>query len=265
MRNEWYVVAFSHEVDTTRPLLRYCCGDRIILRPPMGLLVALYDRCPHRGSPLSLGKIAEDTLQRGYRRFPVDGVRPMRARAEPGDDRSRIAARSYPARRSRRVRLALARSFQETADPVLLPDRFRVRARPARMVGEALSDARDQGKLFAALRESARHLAYLVPAWHRLDGGRMGHSTFGIESEGRIVQPIRAPARYAYAVEREVQYGLRGITTFDRQLESIKPSCRPHIVRNTFTFPRLRPDHALHARINVMPITPSRENEPASS
>jgi len=29
LRNEWYVVAFSHEVDDRHPLLRYCCGDRI--------------------------------------------------------------------------------------------------------------------------------------------------------------------------------------------------------------------------------------------
>jgi phenylpropionate dioxygenase-like ring-hydroxylating dioxygenase large terminal subunit len=70
MRNEWYVLAFSHEVDATRPLLRYCCSDRIVLfRAANGSPVALYDRCPHRGSPLSLGKITEDTLQCRYHGF----------------------------------------------------------------------------------------------------------------------------------------------------------------------------------------------------
>jgi hypothetical protein len=43
-------------------------------------------------------------------------------------------------------------------------------------------------------------------------------------------------------------------------LESIAYLPNLHVVRNTFTFPD-RPDHAPHVRINVMPITPSRENE----
>ena len=97
LRNEWYVVAFSHEVNDYRPLPRYCCGDRIVLfRTAHGAPVALHDRCPHRGSPLSLGRIVEDTLQCAYHgfRYGVSGqcVRvPSQAMIVP-----ELGVRSYP-------------------------------------------------------------------------------------------------------------------------------------------------------------------------
>src|SRR5271170_3644045 len=70
IRNAWYVVAFSHEVGREHPLQRYCCEDRLVLfRTEGGDPVALHDRCPHRGSPLSLGKVAGSAIQCAYHGF----------------------------------------------------------------------------------------------------------------------------------------------------------------------------------------------------
>jgi vanillate O-demethylase monooxygenase subunit len=71
-RNHWYVIAFSHEVG--RELLhRECLGDPVVLyRTENGEAVAMLDRCPHRGMPLSMGKLIGDVVQCGYHGFEYD-------------------------------------------------------------------------------------------------------------------------------------------------------------------------------------------------
>jgi len=260
LRNEWYVVAFSHEVDTARPLLRYCCGDRIVLfRSANGAAAALYDRCPHRGSPLSLGKIAEDTLQCAYHGFRYDAsgqcVRvPSQAAIVP-----ELSVRSYPVVEKGGF-VWLWPGASEAADPGLLPDcsefgldRPGWSAKPYLM----LAIKANYSLLFENLLDTS-HISFLHGT--ALDGGRMATSTFLIESEGKIVRIVRELKGDTPTPSNEKQYGLRGITAFDRKLESIAYLPNLHIIRNTFTFPD-RPGHPPHVRINVMPITPSRKNE----
>ena len=73
--NQWYIAAFSHEV-TRQPLARTLLGKPVLLyRTEAGAAVALHDRCPHRGLPLSMGKLVGDDVQCGYHgmRFRPDG------------------------------------------------------------------------------------------------------------------------------------------------------------------------------------------------
>ncbi len=192
IRNEWYVVGFSHEVDTTRLLLRYCCGDRLVLfRTANGVPVALYDRCPHRGSPLSLGKIAEDTLQCVYHgfRYGASGrcVRvPSQTAIIP-----ELSVHSYPVVEKGGF-IWLWPGASEAADPVLLPDcsefgldRPGWSAKPYLM----LEIKANYSLLFENLLDTS-HISFLHGT--ALDGGRMATSTFRIESEGKIVRIIRA-------------------------------------------------------------------------
>ena len=54
------------EIDD-KPLGRAVCGERIVFyRGPDGRATALEDWCPHRGAPLSLGRVAEGKLVCGY-------------------------------------------------------------------------------------------------------------------------------------------------------------------------------------------------------
>jgi vanillate O-demethylase monooxygenase subunit len=73
--NEWYVAAFSNEIN--RELLpRILLDKRIVFyRTESGLPVALADRCPHRAFPLSKGSLEGDTIVCGYHglRFDTDG------------------------------------------------------------------------------------------------------------------------------------------------------------------------------------------------
>src|SRR5438105_127104 len=64
--NAWYVACTPAEIDD-KPLGRMICGARMVLyRGPQGEAAALDDFCPHRGAPLSLGRVVEGKLVCGY-------------------------------------------------------------------------------------------------------------------------------------------------------------------------------------------------------
>lgn len=65
-RNYWYVAASSHEIER-RPLGRILLNEPVVFfRKQDGTVVALDDRCPHRGYPLHKARLIEDTLECGY-------------------------------------------------------------------------------------------------------------------------------------------------------------------------------------------------------
>lgn len=65
-KQAWYVAAMPAEIDE-KPLGRTVCGERIVFfRGPDGQAAALEDWCPHRGAPLSLGRVVEGKLVCGY-------------------------------------------------------------------------------------------------------------------------------------------------------------------------------------------------------
>lgn len=96
-KNQWYVAAFSHEVEAGKPLRRILLETPVLLyRTEGGQAVALYDRCPHRGAPLSIGKQVGDEIQCGYHgiRFGQDG-RCKHVPSQPGTPAAMSVA-SYP-------------------------------------------------------------------------------------------------------------------------------------------------------------------------
>jgi vanillate monooxygenase len=66
IKNTWYVACTADEIDE-KPLGRTICNERIVFyRAVQGKVAALEDFCPHRGAPLSLGKVTEGKLTCGY-------------------------------------------------------------------------------------------------------------------------------------------------------------------------------------------------------
>ena len=64
--NAWYVACTPQEIDD-KPLGRTVCRQRIVFyRGADGAVVALEDWCPHRGAPLSLGRVVAGRLVCGY-------------------------------------------------------------------------------------------------------------------------------------------------------------------------------------------------------
>ena len=65
-KNAWYVACTPNEIDD-KPLGRRVCGEAIVFfRGADNQVAALEDFCPHRGAPLSLGRVIEGKLVCGY-------------------------------------------------------------------------------------------------------------------------------------------------------------------------------------------------------
>lgn len=75
--NCWYVAAWAHEIEDGAKLDRvYLEQPIVIYRGESGKLIALDNRCCHRGAPLSLGRIEGDCIRCMYHgmKYDVDGV-----------------------------------------------------------------------------------------------------------------------------------------------------------------------------------------------
>jgi vanillate monooxygenase len=71
--NAWYVAARADEV-AEKPLGRQVCGQRVaFFRRSDGRVAAVEDFCPHRGAPMSLGKVEGDNLVCPYHGLVMDG------------------------------------------------------------------------------------------------------------------------------------------------------------------------------------------------
>ena len=121
IKNAWYVCAWDHEIGAA-PLRRWICREPIVLwRGRDGRPAALADRCPHRGAPLSLGRVIGGDLQCGYHglRFDADG----NCVAVPGETKipREARTRAYPTL-ERWGWVFVWTGAPERADPALLPD-----------------------------------------------------------------------------------------------------------------------------------------------
>ena len=94
VRNAWYVACTADEI-ASGPLGRTICGQRVVLfRAEDGVVSALEDFCPHRGAPLSLGRVRDDgRIVCGYHGLVMGGD--GRCVSMPGQ-RVRPTIKSYP-------------------------------------------------------------------------------------------------------------------------------------------------------------------------
>ena len=68
-RNQWYVAAWSHEVDRSL-LSRWILNEPVVLyRTENGEPTAVYGRCPHRHFPLGESRLVGDNIECGYHGF----------------------------------------------------------------------------------------------------------------------------------------------------------------------------------------------------
>jgi phenylpropionate dioxygenase-like ring-hydroxylating dioxygenase large terminal subunit len=94
LRNCWYVAAFAADI-AMQPVGRTVCSKAVVLFRVGGKVVALEDRCIHRGMPLSQGgEVDGDIIRCPYHGLEFDGA--GMCRKIPGQDRvpseARIAA-----------------------------------------------------------------------------------------------------------------------------------------------------------------------------
>ena len=75
LRGQWYPVAKSVQIKSTRPYGTTLLDERIVLwRDTDGQVKCIEDYCPHRGAPLSYGEIHEGNIGCRYHGVVVDGT-----------------------------------------------------------------------------------------------------------------------------------------------------------------------------------------------
>ncbi len=120
--NTWYVAATAGDV-ADKPFGRKICGRQMVFfRGADGQVAALEDWCPHRGAPLSLGRVVDGRLVCGYHGLQMgcDG----RTVAMPGQRvRGFAPIAAYPVV-ERHGFIWVWPGDAALADPSLLPDLF---------------------------------------------------------------------------------------------------------------------------------------------
>jgi phenylpropionate dioxygenase-like ring-hydroxylating dioxygenase large terminal subunit len=97
LKNCWYVAAWDHELIDGKLLPRTLLGERVLMyRGESGRVIALIDRCCHRGAPLSLGRREGDCIRCMYHGLKFDPS--GKCIQIPGQDKipDKLGVRSYP-------------------------------------------------------------------------------------------------------------------------------------------------------------------------
>lgn len=162
LAHQWFPVAQSHEVGRRTPHTIVLQGEQLVLfRDAQGQPHALYDRCPHRNVPLSLGKVnrSEGTLACSYHgwEFQGDG-RCTHVPSLTGPIREACHARAYATREHQ----GLIWVYSTPGElPRRAPYRFEYVGRPG--YTSVVQTLEAHGTLFSTLENAldVPHTAYL--------------------------------------------------------------------------------------------------------
>jgi len=97
LKNCWYVGAWDHELIDGKLLSRMLLNEHVLLyRGESGKIVAMNDRCPHRGALLSQGRLEGDAVRCMYHGIKFDGA--GKCLQIPGQDMipPKMRVRTYP-------------------------------------------------------------------------------------------------------------------------------------------------------------------------
>ena len=191
-RNQWYVAAFSHELEPGKLLHRTLLDEPVVLyRDRDGKPVALFDRCPHRGMPLSMGRlIKDDTLQCLYHGFEYDTN--GRCSLIPAQDAvpSKMAVQRFPTVETWQW-IWIWMGDPALADPALIPDHEQIgltRTGWHSAPGILLRVEANYLLPFENLVD-ATHISYLHHGM--IDDGNVARKDYRIEEDRHIVRVIR--------------------------------------------------------------------------
>lgn len=101
LKNVWYVGLPSQELKWGEPQSRKIMNEPVVFfRKTDGTVAAVRDICPHRGIPLSYGRVVEDTIECPYHGWKFDGQGMCTEIPSlcPGQDLNpnKIKVRAYP-------------------------------------------------------------------------------------------------------------------------------------------------------------------------
>ena len=263
VRDHWYAIAFSHEVKQGQPFARKCMDEPVLLfRDSDNQVAALYDRCPHRGVPLSQGKVLSHTVECAYHGFQFD--RSGRCVVIPTQERIPRTActRSYPVVEQMQF-VWIWMGDPAKADLALVPNYAQMgcsendRGRSWHFEPYFVMEIKaNYSLLFENLLDTS-HISYLHIGG--IDAGNMATAPFTISADGSIVVLERNLARDVTVPGTAMLFSLPVGQVFSRRLRSQSFLPNLHLISNTIGFPE-EPTRSPNMRLNIMPITPAARN-----
>lgn len=224
LRNLWYRAAHAGELLEGRLCRRILLGEPILLgRLRGGQAFALRDICPHRGVPLSAGRINGDAVECAYHgwRFAPEGTcRFIPSLVESQDfDFSRIRVRSYPlCEQDGLIWIFMAAPGEQPASPQLAPPKidFRGPAIPRLVETQRFRCAMDHAVV--GLMDPA-HGPFVHQAWYWRTRGSIHPKAKRFEPSPRgFVMVAHRPSSNSFAyrllggeVSTEIRFELPGV------------------------------------------------------
>lgn len=124
LRNCWYVAAWESELGSSEPLARTIINEPLVLyRRTDGSVVALEDRCPHRHTALSVGRIEGDELRCMYHGLKFNAAGRCTEAPSCAQIPPRLSVRAFPVAR-RWSWIWVWMGDPARADESLIPDAF---------------------------------------------------------------------------------------------------------------------------------------------
>lgn len=231
VRDAWYVVAWSHEVDA-QPIARRVLDEPLVLvRDASGRVAAFSDRCPHRGFPLSAGRFDGERFVCGYHGFTYDAAGacvaiPSQTRVPPG-----IRMRAYPAI-ERWQWIWVWMGDPDAPRPELLPDHDDAGLTRAGWQSAA-GDAGDVGCRYQLFNENLldlTHLTFLHP--ETIGTPELVRSPFTTQVDGRVVTATRTTREEELTPYYATRLGVRA-SRMDRRHRNTFVAPSYHVVHVT--------------------------------
>jgi phenylpropionate dioxygenase-like ring-hydroxylating dioxygenase large terminal subunit len=192
-RNQWYVIAWSHEVAAGRMLARDCCGDPVLLyRGEDGAPHAVFNRCPHRGMPLSsaTSQVVGDTVMCGYHGIRFNSSGECVEVPSGGAIPSKMCVRSYTVV-ERWQWIWVWMGDPALADASLIPDHQELGLENTPLHSEPGLMLEVQSNYLMPLENlvDATHITYLHHGM--IDSGNVATHPYEVVVEGQSVSTVR--------------------------------------------------------------------------
>lgn len=184
LQNVWYLSGWAHELADDALLARTIANVPLVFyRTEAGELAALFDRCPHRFAPLSIGRKQGNAIACGYHGLTFDASGAC-VHNPHGPVSRALCVQSYRCI-ERHEAIWVWLGDQSLADPALIPDMAFIDAAP--------KHAKSQGHIYAAANYllgvdnimDLSHVDFLHPT--TLGGGALTRSKGKVSQDARTV------------------------------------------------------------------------------
>lgn len=250
----WYVVAGVEEIGEKLLSRRVCDIPLVLYRTSAGEPVALFDRCPHRWMPLSLGNRLGDEIQCLYHgaQFGASGrcsKIPSQKTVPQGMEVQRFPLVDKP------PFTWIWMGPEDEADPALIPDYGRVQPDYVQYFNFCYPVEADHLMMLENLMDTS-HPTFLHPGM--LDDGELAVAPWRIESGDNFVRLIRDLGTYVPGAGTTAFFELDpGRPVRQTTITETFAPCL-NIINYRFDYPD-EPERPVKDFVVLAPITPSTQ------